>query len=224
MDVRELVGIIDSVLRSKKKDSRPYKAGGSIRHGEPLGRPYTSDSQDGEDDPVHESTALFYNTNLLILDESFNKDGLERDIEIRPRLEKINPKKIIAMHGYDASFKDGLAEKIKREGYDSKYPILVVKTKIGYLVLDGHHRGHASKQIGLKSIPAYVIDHRELSALLNARFKGKMPNNMKKFDRFIFVKGRTYDKYRAKNAHSNNSGTLAGSGTSSGTSSGATSR
>lgn len=47
-------------------------------------------------------------------------------------------------------------EEIKRDGY-LKRPILVADHD--FVILDGHHRYEALKEIGCRRVPAYVIDY-----------------------------------------------------------------
>ncbi len=49
-----------------------------------------------------------------------------------------------------------LKAKIEKLGYLPQYPLLVVKGKKGYTLVDGAHRLEAMKELGLKSVPVYV--------------------------------------------------------------------
>jgi hypothetical protein len=126
------------------------------------------------------------------------------DIRIDAKLTKINPQKIQALHDVDTDFKEELKGKIKDKGFDENHPILAVDTPVGYIVLDGHHRGHAAQDLKLKSIPAYTIQAPELQGLLNAKFGGAMPKKSRKLDKYIMIDGKPYAD-RKKNDHSNQS-------------------
>src|SRR3989338_11516552 len=51
---------------------------------------------------------------------------------------------------------DELCEQIKKDG-EVKYPLIV--DKYSNVVLDGHHRYRALKELGCKFAPAHVIDY-----------------------------------------------------------------
>ncbi len=54
-------------------------------------------------------------------------------------------------------------EKIKNELMESKavYPVLVVEVNAFYVILDGHHRARALRELGYKRIPAAVLSFDE---------------------------------------------------------------
>jgi len=62
----------------------------------------------------------------------------------------------------------GLMGKIKKEGY-LKNPVVVDKETL--VILDGHHRLAALKKIGLKRIPAFLIDYKNSKVKVYLRRK-----------------------------------------------------
>jgi hypothetical protein len=130
----------------------------------------------------------------------------DKKLVVKPELKNINPKNIVNLHGLDEPFVKELADKIKAEGYNKDYPVLAIGYPNNvYLLLDGHHRGNASKQIGLKAIPAWVIDHQDLQPLLAARFGSDLPDKLSELDKYISVNGKSYSELRENNSHTNNS-------------------
>jgi hypothetical protein len=130
----------------------------------------------------------------------------DKKLVVKPELKNINPKNIVNLHGLDEPFVKELADKIKAEGYDNNYPVLAIGYPNNvYLLLDGNHRGNASKQIGLKAIPAWVIDHQDLQPLLAARFGSDLPDKLSELDKYISVNGKSYSELRENNSHTNNS-------------------
>lgn len=56
----------------------------------------------------------------------------------------------------DPDLLERVMEEIKRDGY-IKRPILVADGS--WVILDGHHRYEALRQLGCRRVPAYVIDY-----------------------------------------------------------------
>ena len=134
--------------------------------------------------------------------------GLPGDtqLQVTPKRGTIAAKKIVGMHDVDEDFKNELADDMIENGYDDDYPVLSVDYENGTsTLLDGHHRGHAAKSIGMKRIPALKIKSEDLRPLLDARFGGKMPGNLSDLDKYIMVDGKPYSKLRATNDHTNGS-------------------
>jgi hypothetical protein len=133
----------------------------------------------------------------------------EGDIRIKAPVKRIDPADILSQHGLDQGFERELQQKIKDEGYDPAYPILSVETVHGHIVLDGHHRGNASKALGLDRIPAYSVPYDEYRQLLDAKFAGVRPKKLSDLDQYIYVKvpgtkGEVpYSQVRESNSHTN---------------------
>lgn len=127
------------------------------------------------------------------------------DVRVTPKLQKINPQDLISQHGVDVQFKAKLVESMKDTGFDAAHPILVADTGLGYVILDGHHRGNAAIKAGLKSIPAYVISNEDYIGLLHSKFAGVRPNKMAQLDPYIYVNGKPYTTIRDDNEHDNKS-------------------
>ena len=126
-------------------------------------------------------------------------------MRVNTKLQKINPADLISQHGVDVQFKAELVNSIKTEGYDEDYPILVADTGLGYIILDGHHRGNAASKADLKSIPANVVSHQDYTDLLHSKFAGVRPNSLSDLDPYIYVNGKPYTEIRDKNDHDNKS-------------------
>lgn len=94
---------------------------------------------------------------------------------------------------------------MKDTGFDPAHPILVADTGLGYIILDGHHRGNAAAKAELKTIPANVISHDDYIGLLHSKFGGVRPNSLSALDPYIYVNGKPYIKIRDANEHDNNS-------------------
>ena len=138
--------------------------------------------------------------------------GLEGDPKINAPVKTIDSKKIIQLHDVDEKFKNKLKSSIQVSGYDNNFPVLSVDMpsvgKGASLVLDGHHRSAAGKELGLK-IPSYQITEDQYHAILLARFKGVQPDNLSDLDPYIFVtrpgknKPVPYSQVRTNNDHTN---------------------
>ena len=127
------------------------------------------------------------------------------DIRVNTKLQKINPADLISQHGVDQQFKAELVDSMKDTGFDPAHPILVADTGLGYIILDGHHRGNASAKAGLKSIPANVVNHDDYMNLLHSKFAGVRPASLSDLDTYIYVGGKPYTQIRDANDHDNKS-------------------
>jgi len=129
--------------------------------------------------------------------------ALPGDIRIDAKKKQISPQDILAQHGVDVDFKKELMESMRDKGYDQSKPILSVDTALGHILLDGHHRGHAAKALGIKKIPSWTISHEEFRSLLDAKFGGMRPGSLSDLDPYIYVDGRPYTEIRDDNDHQN---------------------
>lgn len=58
-------------------------------------------------------------------------------------------------------------------------PVVVVENEgNGATILDGHHRCEAAKQLGLASIPAWVVSVSDYCKLVDIHFDGNSPNRI----------------------------------------------
>lgn len=130
-------------------------------------------------------------------------------IRIKAKLKKIDPQRVQQQHKVDVAFKDELVKRIGSDGYDPKFPGLVVEIPglhaddgSIYKALDAHHRIGASKELGLDSIPAWVLSYRDWQRLTDA-FPYD-PKRLGSLDEHIELPdGRTYDQVRTDNSHTN---------------------
>jgi hypothetical protein len=127
------------------------------------------------------------------------------DVRVDTKLQKINPADLISQHGVDVNFKSELVDSMKDTGFDPAHPILVADTKLGYILLDGHHRGNAAGKAGIKSIPANVVSNEDYISLLHAKFGGARPSSLSDLDPYIYVNGKPYSEIRDANDHDNKS-------------------
>lgn len=133
------------------------------------------------------------------------------NITIPAKLKQIDPRRVQPQHDTDKSFVATMKKKIGGEGYNPKYPALLVEVPTlhddggsVFKSLDAHHRIEASKELSLKSIPAYVIAFNDWLRLTNA-FPFD-PKQLSGLDSHIELPdGRTYDQVREKNSHTNGS-------------------
>ena len=123
------------------------------------------------------------------------------EVRVDAELKQIDPAKIIGLHGVDVQAMDALAAAIKKDGYLSDHPIMTVDTPLGFLVLDGHHRGHAAQSLKLKSIPAWVVDWTAFTNLLMLRFGNALPKRARSLDKYIYTGGKPYDQRTLSNGH-----------------------
>lgn len=70
-----------------------------------------------------------------------------------------------------------IADKIKANGYDLTQAIPVARMPDGRLVImGGHHRVAAMKQLGETTIPARVVDWNSISSRAQQIYKQNFPN------------------------------------------------
>lgn len=77
-----------------------------------------------------------------------------------PKVEKIPVEGLHHIENFDAQRADALLQRIKEEGTWTR-PIIV--TKKGHLVLDGQHRFECAKTLGLKKVPAILVDYKDVA-------------------------------------------------------------
>ena len=128
---------------------------------------------------------------------------------VKPKLGRVPTAKIINWHDVDDSDVKPIKAKIKKEGYstDPEDAILVTQYDDGRAIAhDGHHRLGGAKELGMKSIPAWIIKESDIRPLLDARFKGKFPDKISELDPFIQMpNGKSYSEQRDPNDHKNGS-------------------
>ena len=83
----------------------------------------------------------------------------EKNKNIREDFSLIDIDKFYPIENYIIKRKELLQKKIKSDGYWTK-PLIVDKTN--HLIMDGHHRFQAAKDLGLKKIPAIKVDYDEI--------------------------------------------------------------
>lgn len=150
---------------------------------------------------------------------SATKANAGPNIAVQAKLKNIDPSRVQPQHDTDEKFVGELVKKIGQKGYDPKFPALVVEVPgmhddggSIYKALDAHHRIGASKILGLKNIPSYVISYADWTKLITA-----FPFNPMKLgsldDHIELPDGRTYDQVRTDNSHTNgkDDATMAGS-------------
>ena len=133
------------------------------------------------------------------------------NITIPTKLKQIDPRRVQPQHDTDKAFVATMKKKIGAEGYNPKYPALLVEVPTlhddggsVYKSLDAHHRIEASKELSQKTVPAYVIAFNDWLRLTNA-FPFD-PKQLSGLDSHIELPdGRTYDQVREKNSHTNGS-------------------
>ena len=124
------------------------------------------------------------------------------EVRVDAELKQIDPATIIGLHGVDVKAMDALAAAIKKDGYLSDHPILTVDTPLGFLTLDGHHRGHAAQSLKLKSIPALVVKWTDFTNLLLLRFGNALPKKARSLDKYIYMPdGKPYGQRTLSNGH-----------------------
>ena len=65
----------------------------------------------------------------------------------------------ISAYELKGSTYDAIAEDMEKNGYDKNQPIIVWKTKEGFVLIDGHRRSSIAKKNKMQTIPAFVVDH-----------------------------------------------------------------
>jgi len=83
----------------------------------------------------------------------------ENNKKIRGDFSLIDINKFFPIENYIAKRKDLLKKKIKLDGCWTK-PLIIDKSN--HLIMDGHHRFQAAKELGLKKIPAIKVDYDEI--------------------------------------------------------------
>lgn len=105
----------------------------------------------------------------------------------RAYLRDIAPEACVYRHEIDA---DRVASfKAWYEAAEGSKPpaVLVVERADGFLLLDGHHRVAAARELRLGSIPAYVLSETDYTALLNEHFEGQLPPHLAPLYGYITV-------------------------------------
>jgi hypothetical protein len=170
----------------------------------------------------HLAEHAHYYTQILIPAENKAEDRAG-DIKIEAVLKKIDPAKMIGIHATDEEQVKSLTGTVTKDGFSEACPVLVVDTPLGFLTLDGHHRGEVARDLKLKTIPALVITWQAFSNLLMLRFKNVLPRKMKELDKYIYVDGKPYDLRSSNGAASGASiGSTGSTGASSTASTGST--
>ena len=140
-------------------------------------------------------------------------------MRIKASLKQIDPKRLDPSHDTDPDARQDIVDNMKanvaagKPAYDESKPVLVVELKgmhkdgkSVYKSIDGHHRGAASRQMKLKSIPAYVVsydDWMKAQAALGVDATQKLSAT----DAVIELPdGTTYDQVRDQNEHNNGTG------------------
>ena len=130
--------------------------------------------------------------NLPVVDENKKLIGIISNIDIvRSQIEKSRPSKVISVKSFlesqnglrikivnmDVPMKEvrpsqkdvymdeliGRQYEIKRGLYE---PLICIKRRGGYLIVDGHHRAMAAYQLGLESFKAIVLEPNDLDVTL----------------------------------------------------------
>jgi len=73
-----------------------------------------------------------------------------------PRCELVDIGRLRAHERVEDDLLERTIEEIKREGFLKK-PILVARDD--YVILDGHHRFEALRELGCRKIPCYLVDY-----------------------------------------------------------------
>jgi ParB-like chromosome segregation protein Spo0J len=74
---------------------------------------------------------------------------------------------LMALHDIDRDKARSLMNSIKSRGYDPNERIEVLGDKEGGIVLEGHHRAVAARAAGMRKIPAYVYDSRDIRSAID---------------------------------------------------------
>ena len=126
--------------------------------------------------------------NLPVVDENKRLIGIVSNIDIvRSQIEKTGPAKVMSvkklledttgvrMKVYNAVvpldqliptqaeiFQDELFGRISETKRGWKEQILVVRRRYGYIIVDGHHRAMAAKQLGMKEYECVVLEPNDM--------------------------------------------------------------
>lgn len=130
--------------------------------------------------------------NLPVVDENRKLIGIISNIDIvRSQIEKSRPSKVMTVKSFMET-QNGIRMKIvnadvpidmaiptQKEVYMDELigrqyeikrglnePLIVIKRRNGYLVVDGHHRVMAAKRLGLKTFKAIVLEPNDLDVSL----------------------------------------------------------
>ena len=130
--------------------------------------------------------------NLPVVDENKKLVGIISNIDIvRSQIEKSRPSKVMSVKNFLES-QNGLRIKIvnmnvpmkqvlpsQKEVYMDELigrqfeikrglyePLIVIKRRGGYLIVDGHHRAMAAMKLGLESFKAIVLEPNDLDVKL----------------------------------------------------------
>lgn len=98
------------------------------------------------------------------------------------RIHEIEPARVTA-----------IVEHVQQHGWDLPAVVVVEDVGNGVTPLDGHHRCAAAEQLGLE-IPAWVVARRDLDALLEEEFGGRMPDRLVDLRECIRCGGVTADE------------------------------
>lgn len=109
------------------------------------------------------------------------------DGTVRAHSGDIDPNDCALVHGNPARFDAMKAEYDPAKGWTFP-PVLVAEEGGGrHVILDGHHRIGVAKGLGIGSIPALIVAAAEYRRLLNSRFEGMTPNDLRKLYPYIAV-------------------------------------
>lgn len=130
--------------------------------------------------------------NLPVVDENRKLIGIISNIDIvRSQIEKSRPSKVmnvksfletqngirmkvitadVPTHMITPSQKEVYRDELIGRQYELKRglnePLIVVKRQNGYLIVDGHHRAMAAKELGAKTIRAVVLEPNDMNVSL----------------------------------------------------------
>ena len=130
--------------------------------------------------------------NLPVVDDNRKLVGIISNIDIvRSQIEKSRPEKVNNVKSFmehqngirmKVSFQDvptDLARPTQKEVYRDELigrqyelkrglnePLIVIKRNYGYLIVDGHHRVMAAKELGMKTFRAVVLEPNDLNVYL----------------------------------------------------------
>ena len=92
------------------------------------------------------------------------------------RIVLIDIKKLKSHEETNKKHLQGLIIKIKQDGF-LKNPVVV--EDINFIILDGHHRVAALKQMGVDKIPAFLVDYKSNKIRVTLRRKEFVINDIK---------------------------------------------
>jgi len=108
-------------------------------------------------------------------------------VKKRAYLRDVSPEACAYHHALDADVVASI-----KAGYNAAEgwkppPLLVVERDNAYVLLDGHHRVAAARELKLESIPAYVLSEADYTSLLNEHFGGQSPPHLAPLYGYITV-------------------------------------